>query len=474
LVIFCVTKPRATSIQFRLTAAYTAILGLTFALIGLGVWLALNHSIEETADRELRTRLADVRSYFNGFSPDDLKHLEEEFREESLLGQFGANIRICDLKGKWLFRTPGTERWPIGSVDLSNLTDSGRMRTIRVRHELLRVLTAPVRVGIVQIGLPVDEFEEVKDGFLWLIGIGSPVLLLLSWLGGYWISGRALKPVDEISRAAVRIGASQLTARLPSSGVGDELDRLSGVLNEMLARLESAFKRITEFTADASHELRTPVAIIQTTAELMQTLPRTTEEHLSAWSRVRAETEHTTRLISDLLLLARADAGKSELEFNPLDLAEVVKTATDEMRVMAEAKGVTLIVNIESPCVINGDEDALRRALCILLDNAIKFTTTPGEIRVLVETGKLTVSDTGVGIASEDLPLIFERFYRVSKDRSHATGGTGLGLSIARWIVEQHGAEIHAQSRLGTGSVFTISWQISRQPLCPATPHLSG
>ena len=121
-------------------------------------------------------------------------------------------------------------------------------------------------MGVVQIGLPIDEFEEVKSGFLWLIVLGCPVLLLLSGLGGYWMSGRALQPVTEISMAAARIGASKLATRLPSSGIGDELDQLSQVLNEMLARLESAFKRITEFTADASHELRTPVAIIRTTA----------------------------------------------------------------------------------------------------------------------------------------------------------------------------------------------------------------
>jgi heavy metal sensor kinase len=453
-----VINPPARSIQFRLTASYTAILALTFALIGISVWIALNHSIQVTADRELRSRLADVRRYFNSFSPDDLKHLEEEFREESLLGQSTANIRIYDANGRWLFHTPGTERWPTENLLVANLPENGQARTIRVRHELIRVLSAPVRVGAVEIGLPIDEFQEVKLGFAWLLAIGSPTLLLLAWLGGYWMSGRALRPVDEISIAAARIGANKLGERLPSTGADDALGRLSGVLNDMLSRLESAFQRITEFTADASHELRTPVAIIQTTAELMQTQPRTPEEHVRAWNRVTTETERTARLISDLLTLARADAGKSELLLSQLDLSDIVRTASDEMQIMADAKGLALKVNPLVACELSGDADALRRAFCILLDNALKFTSSPGVITISMAPGNIHISDTGCGIAAEDIPRIFERFYRVSKDRSRKTGGTGLGLSIARWIIEEHGGRITVNSALGQGSTFTITF----------------
>ncbi len=446
------TKPRAAlSIRFRLTASYTLVLALTFALIGAAVWIALEHSILETADRELRARLTDVKRYVDSFSPDDFRHLEQEFREESLLSQSVANIRIADPQGHWLFRTPSAEIWP----PLKSPSPlQSRYETIRVRHDKVRLLTAPIRVGTVQIGLGIGELEEVKNGFLWTIGLGSPLLLLVAAMGGYWMSGRALSPVDRISQAAAQISAQDLSARLPSSGADDELDRLSGVLNEMLRRLQSAFHRITEFTADASHELRTPIAVIQTTSELMQSRPRTLEEHLAAWSRVRIETERTSLLIGDLLLLARSDAGKSALDFHPIDLAETVRSATDEMRVMAEAKGLSLSIDAPSACPIHGDPDALRRAVCILLDNAIKFTPSPGSVSVRVTTGAqalVTVSDTGVGIAEQDWPLIFERFYRVSKDRSRQTGGSGLGLSIAQWIVKRHGGVIEVTSKLGAG-----------------------
>ncbi len=454
------TNPRTKSIRVQLTASYTAVLALTFALIGGAVWIALERSIEETADRELRSRLTDVRRYVDSFSPDDLLHLEEEFREESLLSQSVANVRICDFHGKWLYRTNSTDHWPAQSLETANLSMSGRISTMRIKHDLIRVLTAPIKVGIVQIGLSIDEFEEVKRGFLWLLLLGSPPLLALAALGGYWLSGRALKPVDEISRAASRIGVRDLSARLPASGVGDELDRLSSVLNQMLSRLESAFNRIGEFTADASHELRTPVAVIQTTAELMQTRPRTEEEHLRAWASVSKETERTSLLIGDLLTLARSDSGKLELELRGVNFSEIVQAAVEEMRVMAEAKELRLILDIANPCSIRGDGRSLHRLVCILLDNAIKFSTKSTAIRVTLASGTrtlLSVSDEGPGIPAAELECIFERFYRVSKDRSRMNGGAGLGLSIARSIVEMHAGIIKAESILGKGSTFTVS-----------------
>jgi heavy metal sensor kinase len=464
-----VIRPRAKSIRFRLTASYTAVLAFTFALIGVAVWIALEHSIQETADRDLHARLADIRRYVDTFSPEDLLHLEEEFREESLLSQSIANVRIAGASGQWLFRTPSTERWPAHIGDGENLPAQGRMETIQVGHQRVRVLTAPVKVGIVQVGLAIDEFEEVKSGFLWTIGLGSPVLLLLAAVGGYWVSGRALRPVGEISSLAERISAQDLSARLPVNDADDELDRLSRVLNAMFARLESAFHRMAEFTADASHELRTPVAVIQTTAELMQTRPRTVDEHVQAWSRVRIETERTSLLIADLLTLARSDAGKTGLEFRRMDFPKTVRAAAEEMRVMGEAKGLPLVVDGVDACTILGDAEALRRAVCILLDNAIKFTAPPAEVRVTVSvsggSAAVSVKDEGVGIGADDLPMIFERFYRASKDRSRKTGGAGLGLSIARWIVEGHGGEIQVKSTLGKGSMFSILL-----PLESATP----
>ncbi|HEX4807813.1 MAG TPA: ATP-binding protein [Bryobacteraceae bacterium] len=465
----------AQTLRFRLTAWYAAILALTFAILGITVYIALQQSMLSTVDKDLRARLKTVRTYVDQLAPsDDVAHLLEELSEQAVMSPAAINLRIADKSGNWIYRSPGTEDWKLGVPQRQDLPLKGRAQTIRVHREALRVLSAPIEIGAIQIGLPVDEFEEMRDGFLWTIGLGAPILLLIASLGGYWMSGRALKPVDEIARTAQRISAQNLSERLPSSGSGDELDRLSQVLNGMLARLEASFQRITQFTADASHELRTPLAIIRTTAEVTQARPRTPEEQSEAWKRVLAQTERTARLIDDLLTLARADAASDVLSFEPMDLRATVEDACAEMRVMAESKGLQLRTNFapkygQSEYTV-GDGDAIRRTLVILIDNAIKATSEGGEIEVSLinDNGAgpggniVAVKDTGIGISGEDLPHIFDRFYRVAKDRSRNTGGAGLGLSIAQWIVSRHGGEIRAESVTGQGSTFRVRLPFQR------------
>jgi heavy metal sensor kinase len=324
----------------------------------------------------------------------------------------------------------------------------------------LRWLTAPVRVGTVEMAAPLDEYYEMLDDLQWGAAIASPFLLLAACAGGYWMSGRALRPVREITRAAERIEARNLSDRLPLSGTGDELDRLSATLNGMFGRLEESFRRVTQFTADASHELRTPVAVIRATAEVARGKPRSEPEYAQALDRILAESERITRLIEDLMLLARADAGADGISLAPMDLARVVEEACREARVLAEAAGLRLTLAGTAAAAVRGDEHALHRLTAILLDNAVKYTPRGGEVtvRLRAEAGMAVVEvrDTGIGIAGEDLPHIFERFYRASKDRSRATGGTGLGLAIARWIAERHAGEIAVESRPGAGSVFAL------------------
>ena len=448
-------KLSSRSIRFRLTAWYAAVLAFTFFILGIGVWIALRHSTRVTVDKELRSRLRTVRVYIDRQAPDgDVSHLLEELNEQAVMTPAATNLRIADVSGKWIYQSPGSEQW---AVSLSKRED---LQTINVRGKPLRILIAPVKIGTVEIALPLGEFEEMQRDFLWTAGLGSPLLLLFASAGGYWMSGRALRPVDEIAVAARRISANNLSERLPSHGTGDELDRLSQVLNGMLARLEAAFKQIKQFTADASHELRTPVAIIRTTAEVTKARERSVEEHLKAWETVVAQTERTSQLIDDLLILARADAASESLSFESMDLAETVREACSEMQVIAEADGLPLSSCVPSHYLLVGDQEAIRRALLILLDNAIKFTQPPGRVFVSLEVedgmAVVQVKDTGIGISEGDLPYIFNRFYRAAKDRSRKTGGAGLGLSIALWIAAQHGGKILAESTVGAGSTFRL------------------
>jgi heavy metal sensor kinase len=297
--------------------------------------------------------------------------------------------------------------------------------------------------------------------FAWSLLLASPFALVLASAGGYIMSRRALAPVDLITRTAHSINAQNLTRQLPLRGVDDELERLSVTLNGMFGRLEGAFRRITQFTADASHELRTPVAIIRSTAEITRAQPRTAQEYAAALDRILAESERTSRLIDDLLWLARADSDADSNVMEPMDLAESLRRACDDREALARASGLRFTCAIPSTCAAVGDPEALRRLFLILLDNAVKYTPAGGDISLTMTAhgpvAAIEIRDTGVGIASTALPHIFERFYRVAADRSRDTGGAGLGLSIAQEIATAHRGTIAVESQLGRGSVFRVT-----------------
>jgi heavy metal sensor kinase len=444
------------SIRFRLTAWYAAILAVTFAAVGVGVWLAIRDSINDTVDKDLRSRLQSMRDFFQRQTSGTEAPLKELI-ENAALAPAGTRFRVADGNGRWLYQSPGTEAWGAAPPDLSRLPKRGRVETVTQKGKPIRVLSAAIPPGVVQIGIPTDEFGEMLEAFTWTALLASPLLLILASAGGYWMSRRALDPVERITRTAGEIEAQHLSKRLPLRGTGDELDHLSTTLNAMFARLEDSFRRITQFTADASHELRTPVAIIRTTAEVIRRKPRSAKEYEEALDRILAESERTTELIEDLMLLARADAKVEDMTAEPVALAELALAACADARVLAEDRGVSLTDGGMSQCTVSGDYRALRRLVLILLDNAIKYSKPGGEVRLHLDLRQqgtrsmavLEVRDNGIGIPAEDLPHIFERFYRASKDRSRKIGGVGLGLSIAQSIAHRHGGEIQVESTPG-------------------------
>lgn len=289
-----------------------------------------------------------------------------------------------------------------------------------------------------------------------------PLLLIGAGLGGYLISRRALRPVDQITTAAESISISNLSERLEVPKTSDELQRLSETLNRMLGRLDTSVQRMSQLTADASHELRAPVSLIRTTAELAVHGGRTNPEYLKDMVQILAEAERTTRLIDSLLLLARADAGEGGLQHEIIDVSTVVREAVAQGRGLAAEKQIDLAANLGSnTAIVRGDGEALRRLFFILIDNAIKYTSDGGRVKVQLEAldghAAVKVTDSGIGISEADVPHIFDRLWRADKVRSRGMGGAGLGLAIARWIVEEHQGSIAVQSRPDQGTVFTVS-----------------
>jgi signal transduction histidine kinase len=267
--------------------------------------------------------------------------------------------------------------------------------------------------------------------------------------------------VDQIIEDARSITLQNLSRRLPVPPTKDELQRLAETLNEMMQRLELAFERIRQFTADASHELRAPIALIRGTAEVALIERRDGKTYRSALSEILTEAERTTRLIENLLTLARADSGSLQPVLAPIDLSEPLRSASLQGAILAEDKRIHFsqrIPDVLAPAL--GDADSLRRLFLSLIDNAVKYTPSGGmvevELALLATETEITVRDSGIGIAAEDVDHIFERFYRADKARQRDSGGAGLGLSIARWIADAHFATIQVDSKLNSGSTFRV------------------
>ena len=450
------------SIGYRLTLWYSAVLALGLVLFAAGIWLAARHGLFASVDEILSQRAAAVMAVLNEDDPKD--SMLEELTEYALVTPEGNLLAVRDETGRELLSTRGVALpWP-GAVP------ENRPQTITVGSHRYRVsvIADSVRGHRFEIltGTLLDNTENLLRRLRNLLLAMVPVVMLAASMGGYWLSRRALAPVDRITDAARHISIQNLSQRLDVPATGDELQRLADTWNDMLRRLESAVKRLSQFTADASHELRTPIALIRTTAELTLRRERQNETYKEALRQIVAESERTTRLIEELLVLARADAGLPALPMDRLELTPLLREVCQQGRILAEARQVQLSADVpEAPVFVQGNDPALRRLFLVLLDNAVKYTPAGGSVTVSAgcddDRAFVAVRDTGVGIEESALPHIFERFYRVDASRNRDQGGSGLGLSIAKWIAESHGAEIRAESVAGRGSTFRVRFPAS-------------
>lgn len=305
------------------------------------------------------------------------------------------------------------------------------------------------------------EFGEAH-GFAGLLGLGSTIVLALG-LGGAWLMiTSALRPVDKISSTAARISSGDLSQRINVAETDSELGQLAAVLNSTFARLDAAFMRQNQFTADAAHELRTPVSVMLThTQNGLASLCRN-DEHREAFEACQRSAQRMKKLIGALLALARLDAAHDAARRTQFDLALTIQDCAELVRPMAEGRGVKVSMNLP-PLEIPGDAEQLAQVITNLLTNAILYNHSGGAVDLKLEQQNphavLSVSDTGIGISAEDLPRVFERFYRA--DHSRSSTGLGLGLAISKAIVEAHGGLIEVSSELGKGSTFKLSLPIA-------------
>jgi heavy metal sensor kinase len=316
-------------------------------------------------------------------------------------------------------------------------------------------------LAVIQVGISLSQLNTALDSIvveLWLIG---PFALLLSAILSYWLASYAFVPIGQLTRTAQRIKAGDLHQRVPVPMPHDEVRLLAVTLNEMLEALDQLFTRQRRFVADASHELRTPVAAIRSMTDVALFDPLPPERYVAVLSSVNAETERLGRLISDLLVLARADEDQYHLEQDDVRLDTLLEAVGASADTLAAEKQITIHVEATQPVTVIGDEARLIQVFMNLLDNAITYTNSGGSVTLRLQEedqyAHLTVHDTGIGIASGHLPHIFERFYRVDPAHKHVEGGSsGLGLAIVKWVVEAHNGKICVESQPGQGSSFTI------------------
>jgi heavy metal sensor kinase len=313
----------------------------------------------------------------------------------------------------------------------------------------------------IEVADPERKFEGVLREFYSVLYFALPIVLAVAVVGGYSLSSRALRPVDQIIDEARAIDPTSLSARLSVPASGDELQRLSETLNQMLGRVEKSVQRLRHFTADASHELRAPMTLIYTAAQFALRRERSPDELRESLQKVLREAKRCTELINQLLWLARSDAGSGRVELVSTDLVALVRDVVNEVMVLASDKGLSVWTSLpDTPSRALLDEVPFRRMLLILLDNAVKYTLTGGNIivRVREEASEalISVADTGPGNPADDIPFIFDRFWRADTVRSRDSGGTGLGLAIAREIADRHTAKLTVESSVGQGTTFTV------------------
>jgi heavy metal sensor kinase len=453
------------SIGVRLTLWYLAIFALAQVIFGAGMWFILRHNLYDIVDDGLESQVDDLKSFLGAQKKDaTLAKISEEVEETYAIEHSGNYLQIYAENGELIYQSSFLQSHQLALAPPENI-DRPIFRRRWFEHRPFRFMLLKLNVNghtyAVEMGAPADDAVETLSLFRSYLLMFAPLLLLVAAGGGYWLSRRALSPVDALVRTARDIGGTNLNSRLQKLETGDELQRLSDTLNEMLGRIETAFLRITEFTADASHELRTPVSLIRTEAELALRRSRGEAEYKEALRHILLESERTTALIEQLLSVARADSGRETLHMQPVDLRQTLRSVVDGWQQVATLRSLQFSASIATnDSVVMGDEAALRRVADILLDNAFKYTPSPGSVKLTLEqkgeSAIIAVQDSGLGIAEEDQPKIFERFYRVDKARSREQGGAGLGLAIAQWIVSQHHGSIVVESRPGQGATFRV------------------
>ncbi|NIQ37156.1 MAG: heavy metal sensor histidine kinase [Proteobacteria bacterium] len=457
------------SIRFRLTLWYVAILALILCSFSGFLYLTLSRSLHQYMDAKIKS-IADfiAASYSSPYAKYG-RNLDRLIEEATGMRPTGKFIQVLDGKGRIGLKSGnlGKFQLPISRQASTNAA-KGRLtyetnRTIAAWP--IRIVTVPIVEGrlitnIVQVGSSLEDVEKALKTLLLILSITIPSLLAVASLGGHFLANRALRPVDEVSNTARAITSHNLNRRIRIKKTKDEIGRLAETFNEMISRLDESFRKTRQFSADASHELKTPLTVLKGEIEVALRRARAGDEYRAILGSNLEEINNMTRIVDDLLLLSRADSGEVPLTKSTVDLSDFLSEIQVQAQLLATSRSIDVYFHDNQKVFTLADPLRLKSMMLNLVENGIKYSLDGGRIDITLEQNDgfavITVTDQGIGIPQEALPHIFDRFFRVDKARSRQEGGSGLGLSICKWIAEAHGGSISAKSELGKGSAFIV------------------
>jgi signal transduction histidine kinase len=477
-------------IRIRLSISYFVIFSVAGVLLCCAAYFMAQRSLYIAFDHELDEHVDDVHDFFVAHNlGNDIGRARAETADEFALKDDGKWLQIADEQGRWIYRARRMLIAPHEMPAASALPAKGSLIEFGAGAKKVRALRRVFRFDghtfVVETGATLTKTDQTlllfRNGLLLIV----PAVFLMAGFAGHIMSRSALTPVAAIAREAQRIHDGNLqNARLPQLKTRDELAHLSATLNEMLERIESGVRSVRDFTAYASHELRTPVAMIRTEADLALQQPRSNSEYREAIEVIGSEAQRMSALLDSLLFLARADAGAEQVQLEPVDARRLCSQAFEKFRLFFQRARIGFTANLPPGRVmVMADAPHLQRLLNIVLENAAKYTPEGGRVELSLEVSagfaRFEISDTGIGIPLLDRPHIFDRFRRGANARDAHVNGSGLGLALAAWIAAHHHTQIEVESDVGGGSSF--SWQLPLVPLAslpaetaPAQSELSS